>query len=198
MVSTGNFKQSMGARNRVGMGLSYRPARLHILADLIPWNRFLGSLKVSKFHGQDARHTVVWQRMENWFLLHPRSLQLSWQVGNLPKKGLSHEKVMVFLHYKVVFSCRARDWFTFHMLVADNLKPKTENSNSLDHAWLDYSASAAGNSLGPKYSRLLIYPDADWFSLVHNCRLLCRKCCHQYSRMCVEYCTVTPMSRLPS
>jgi hypothetical protein len=39
-------KQSMGARNRVGIGLSYRPAKLHSLAELVPWNRFLGSLKV--------------------------------------------------------------------------------------------------------------------------------------------------------
>jgi len=42
----GIFKQSMGARNRVGIGLSYRPARLHRLAELIPWNRFLGSINV--------------------------------------------------------------------------------------------------------------------------------------------------------
>jgi hypothetical protein len=42
-------KQSMGARNRVGIGLSYRPARLHSLAELVLWNRFLGSLKVYKF-----------------------------------------------------------------------------------------------------------------------------------------------------
>jgi hypothetical protein len=42
-ISAGFFKQSMGARNRVGIGLSYRPDRL---AELIPWNRFLGSLKV--------------------------------------------------------------------------------------------------------------------------------------------------------
>jgi hypothetical protein len=45
-ASAGIFKQSMGARNRVGIGLSYRPARLLRLAELIPWNRFLGSLKV--------------------------------------------------------------------------------------------------------------------------------------------------------
>ncbi len=45
----GIFKQSMEARNRVGIGLSYRPARLHRLAELIPWNRFRGSLKVKKF-----------------------------------------------------------------------------------------------------------------------------------------------------
>jgi hypothetical protein len=32
------FKHSMGARNRVGIGLSYRPARLHRLAELMPWN----------------------------------------------------------------------------------------------------------------------------------------------------------------
>ncbi len=40
------FKQSMGDRNRVGIGLAYRPARQHMPAELILWNRFLGSLKV--------------------------------------------------------------------------------------------------------------------------------------------------------
>jgi hypothetical protein len=45
----GIFKQSMGARNRVGIGLSYRPARLHSVAELVPWNRFWGFLKVKKF-----------------------------------------------------------------------------------------------------------------------------------------------------
>jgi hypothetical protein len=34
------------ARNRVEIGLSYRPAGLYRLAESIPWNRFLGSLKV--------------------------------------------------------------------------------------------------------------------------------------------------------
>ena len=48
-ISAGIFKQSMGARNRVGIGLSYRPAKLHSLAELVPWNRFLGFLKVLKF-----------------------------------------------------------------------------------------------------------------------------------------------------
>ena len=38
----------MEARNRVGIGFSYRPTRLHRLAELIPWNRFLGYLKVLK------------------------------------------------------------------------------------------------------------------------------------------------------
>ncbi len=42
----GIFKQSMGARNRVGIGLSYRTTRLYRLAELIHWNRFLGSLNV--------------------------------------------------------------------------------------------------------------------------------------------------------
>jgi hypothetical protein len=46
VICAGNVKQSMGARNRVGIGLSYRPARVHGLAELIPLNRFLGSLKV--------------------------------------------------------------------------------------------------------------------------------------------------------
>jgi hypothetical protein len=35
-----------GARNLVGIGLWYWATRLHRLAELIPWNRFLGSLKV--------------------------------------------------------------------------------------------------------------------------------------------------------
>ncbi len=33
----GIFKESMGARNRGGIGLSYRPARLHRLAEFILW-----------------------------------------------------------------------------------------------------------------------------------------------------------------
>ena len=39
----------MRARNRVGIWLLYRPARLHRLAESIPWNRFLGSIKVKKY-----------------------------------------------------------------------------------------------------------------------------------------------------
>jgi hypothetical protein len=46
----GILEQSMGARNRVERGLSYWPAKLHRLAELIPWNQFLGSLEVSKYH----------------------------------------------------------------------------------------------------------------------------------------------------
>jgi hypothetical protein len=42
----GIFKKSMGARHRLGIGLSYRPVRLHRLAELMPWHRFLGSIKV--------------------------------------------------------------------------------------------------------------------------------------------------------
>ncbi len=36
----------MGDRNRVRIGLSYRPARLHRPAEFIPWNRYLGSINV--------------------------------------------------------------------------------------------------------------------------------------------------------
>ncbi len=44
---TMEFKKNLRwDRNRVGIGLSYRPARLHWLAESIPCNRFLGSLKV--------------------------------------------------------------------------------------------------------------------------------------------------------
>jgi hypothetical protein len=40
------FLRSLWARNRGGRGLSYRPARLHRLAEFIPWNRFLGSINI--------------------------------------------------------------------------------------------------------------------------------------------------------
>jgi hypothetical protein len=42
----GIFTKSMGARNRGGIGLSYRPARLHRLAEFIPWNQFRGPINI--------------------------------------------------------------------------------------------------------------------------------------------------------
>ncbi len=42
----GIFKQSMGARHRVGIRLSFRPVRLHRLTEFIPWNWCLGSINV--------------------------------------------------------------------------------------------------------------------------------------------------------
>jgi hypothetical protein len=42
----GIFKHSKGARNRVGIGLSFRLARPHRLAEFIPWNLFLGFINV--------------------------------------------------------------------------------------------------------------------------------------------------------
>ncbi len=41
-----SFKTIYGATNQVGIGLLYWPARLQRLAEFIPWNKFLGSLKV--------------------------------------------------------------------------------------------------------------------------------------------------------
>ncbi len=40
------FKKSMGARLRGGIGFSYRPARLHRLAEFIPWNQFRGPINI--------------------------------------------------------------------------------------------------------------------------------------------------------
>jgi hypothetical protein len=51
----GIFKKSMGARNRWGIGLSYRPARLHGLAEFIPWNQFRGPHK----HLQVQAHRLL-------------------------------------------------------------------------------------------------------------------------------------------
>ncbi len=56
LSSAGIFKQSMVARNRVGIGLPYRPARQHRLAELIPWNRFPGCFNVYKFGLRSVHH----------------------------------------------------------------------------------------------------------------------------------------------
>ncbi len=45
----GIFKHSMKAKNQVGIGLSYTGPPGYGVAELMPWNRFLGSLKVLKF-----------------------------------------------------------------------------------------------------------------------------------------------------
>jgi hypothetical protein len=42
----GIFKKSMGAKHRGGIGFSYRPARLHRLAEFIPWNQFRGPINI--------------------------------------------------------------------------------------------------------------------------------------------------------
>jgi hypothetical protein len=42
----------MWAGHRVGIGLLYRPARLHRLAEFIPWNRFRGTIHVQKYQEQ--------------------------------------------------------------------------------------------------------------------------------------------------
>jgi hypothetical protein len=44
----------MGARNRRGIGLSYRPARLHRLAEFIPWNKFRGPIHVLKLRALET------------------------------------------------------------------------------------------------------------------------------------------------
>ncbi len=49
----GILEQSMGARNRVGIGLSYRPARLHRLAESISLESIPGLLKSLKIPSQE-------------------------------------------------------------------------------------------------------------------------------------------------
>jgi hypothetical protein len=60
----------MEARNWVGIGLSYRPARLHRLAESIPYNRFLrsipGLLKSFKIRAQETAFIAKRQRKKRW------------------------------------------------------------------------------------------------------------------------------------
>jgi hypothetical protein len=59
----------MVARNRVRIGLSYRPARLHRQVESIPWNRFLGSLKVLKYRLSMLFDRVVGEEMSTLKIL---------------------------------------------------------------------------------------------------------------------------------
>ncbi len=57
MYSARILKQSMGARNRVGIGFRTGLAGYYTaLAELVPWNRFLGTLKVKKFKNSTPHH----------------------------------------------------------------------------------------------------------------------------------------------
>ncbi len=55
----GIFEHSMEAGNRVGIGLSYRPARLHSLAELVH-----GLLKSLKIWAQVGGKMVFWNGIE--------------------------------------------------------------------------------------------------------------------------------------
>jgi hypothetical protein len=67
----GILEQSMGARNWVGIGLSYRAARLHRLAEWVPWNRFLSSLKVKKYCLSEKYR--LWLPVTKWSLAISRA-----------------------------------------------------------------------------------------------------------------------------
>ncbi len=67
-LCAGILEQSMGARNREGIGLSYRRASLHKLPESNPWNRLLCSLKVKNtVSGQPPSvYFPLWSR-DQWF-----------------------------------------------------------------------------------------------------------------------------------
>jgi hypothetical protein len=88
MSSAGIFKQSMGARNREGLGLSYRPARLCSLAELVPWNRFLGSLKF-KNSGSGLRFRSMMDRIR---MQYSNLFNLIVKNGSIP----DHTEIFVF------------------------------------------------------------------------------------------------------
>jgi hypothetical protein len=69
IICAGICKQYVGVRNRVGIGLSYRPARLHRLAELNPWNRFLDSLKsleIRALHEEAELQLYIGEKMREW------------------------------------------------------------------------------------------------------------------------------------
>ncbi len=82
----GFFKQSMGARNRVVIALSYRPVRLHRLAEFIPRNRFLGSINVQKYGSGPHRFAelIPWNRFLGFLKVWKFGLRIRYRgIGTL-------------------------------------------------------------------------------------------------------------------
>jgi hypothetical protein len=77
----------MGARKRVGIGLSCLPDRLHRQAESMPWNRSLGSLKVLKIPFLYSKHPNYTTKILN-YRLH----RLAGRYDNpiLPESTISH------------------------------------------------------------------------------------------------------------
>ncbi len=87
ILGAGFFKQSLGAGNLVDIWLSYRPARLHCLAELVPWNRFLGSLKVWKFGlGSSRAHVAVVYIMQRLLTFRVNISFLRTSIGLLQRR----------------------------------------------------------------------------------------------------------------
>jgi hypothetical protein len=61
----GIFKKSMGARHGVRIGLLYRPAKLHRLAEFIPWNQFRGPIHVQKYQLRTVATLALKARRSN-------------------------------------------------------------------------------------------------------------------------------------
>jgi hypothetical protein len=70
-TSAGILDRSMGARNRVGIGLSYWLARLHMLAELIP-----GLLKSLKSRARVAGKGTTQPEEYSWLVVLETNLRL--------------------------------------------------------------------------------------------------------------------------
>ncbi len=124
-------------RSRVRIGLSYRPARLHRLAELVPWNRFLSFQKVKKYHLRLQRlaESIPWNlflsslnlyKFGLWILLENMNTDkvgylFSWKVGFTGgRKGDSSDEKAYFhpaytpslkiLVRCCIFSRRVQSW----------------------------------------------------------------------------------------
>ncbi len=85
----GILELSLWARNRIRIGLSYRPARLHRLTESIPCNRFLGSLKVWKYPLKSTNmYFILCEcRYTGWWFLFVERVLLLTSVQPAPPPG---------------------------------------------------------------------------------------------------------------
>jgi hypothetical protein len=99
-TSAGILEQSMGARNLVGIGMSYRSGSLCSLVESIHRNRFLGSLKVQKYHlstiffsygrMQSLVYKLCWPGQRFIFVAYTFSLRFRAMQRILPKLFVPH------------------------------------------------------------------------------------------------------------
>ncbi len=136
----------MRARNRVEIGMSHATARLHSLAESVPWNRFLGFLKVKKFG--------LWLWGKNQFLVLSRN-QIRNRIGHVHKM-LIVELVSTFHPLDALINTssfpRGREYTCFFLNSSSPPPPRCDNKIYFSQG-IDFMESMPGTLKSSKTLR---------------------------------------------
>jgi hypothetical protein len=99
------FLNNLWARNRVGIGLSCRPTRLHRLAEFIPWNRFLGSMFSALKNTGTGPTDSIWIMFHCLMTTFTRTLLLGYSLkGTVQLKKIGLRELPLDRKFRVIFT----------------------------------------------------------------------------------------------